>query len=167
MSKWFPQLEKETPTRQVVNTSNPGRAIKPSSIFPARIHGARSGVVWVVVFALLLPGLFPLIAANPEWALGVPSSDHETHARAAGHHGADDNGEKDYSDIPGSPGHPADHNCNPCQVLKYLASYLPQLPLLLPERAPSALPPLVRCEAQRAGHVALLPPSRAPPQLAV
>jgi hypothetical protein len=127
----------------------------------------RRAVALVTIAALLLPAAFAP-TADPEWMLGIAAAS-DQHVGPPVHehpHGGADHG-KDYSDIPGSPGHPADHNCNPCQVLKYLASYLPQLPLLLPASAPSALPPVVRREAQRAGHVAFLPPSRAPPQLAV
>jgi len=130
-----------------------------------RLVRPRSAVALTIVVSLLLPGVFSLTAPDLAWLLGTAPKSGETAGRhhdhgAAGH-------EKDYSDIPGSPGHPADHNCNPCQVLKYQASYLPQFPLLLPERAPSVFPPPVQREAQRAGHVAFLPPSRAPPQLAV
>jgi hypothetical protein len=122
----------------------------------------RSVVARTVIFALLLPAIFSLGAPDPDWFLGLAPADGEAAAHAGHHHGVAD-GEKDYSEIPGSPGHPPDHNCNPCQVLKYLASYLPQLPLALPASAPSAFPPIVREEAQRAGHSACLPPSRAPP----
>src|SRR5712691_4878286 len=128
----------------------------------------RAAIARVVIAALLLPAAFGLGGADPEWLLGIDAAGDES-ARQAAHdlrHGEADHG-KDYSDIPVSPGHPADHNCNPCQVLKYQASYLPQLPLLLPASAPSVFLPPVRREAQRAGHVASLPPSRAPPQLAV
>ncbi len=128
----------------------------------------RAAIARAMVATLLLPAAFGLGGADPEWMLGIDAAGDESARHAAldhRHESADDG--KDYSIVPCSPGHPADHNCNPCQVLKYLASYLPQLPLLLPAGAPSAFPPLVRREAQRAGHVASLPPSRAPPKPAV
>ncbi|HEX4797705.1 MAG TPA: hypothetical protein VFV04_00310 [Burkholderiales bacterium] len=127
----------------------------------------RAAIARVVIVALLLPAAFGLSGAGPEWMLGINVAGYESarHAAHDHHDGSADRG-KDYSNIPGSPGHPADHNCNPCQVLKYLASYLPQLPLFLPASAPNAVPLIERGAPQRAGHIASLPPSRAPPQSA-
>ncbi len=127
----------------------------------------RAAVALIAMAALLLPAAFALSGADPEWMLGIDAAGDEWNGDAAHdhRHGEVDHG-KDYSNIPGSPGHPANHNCNPCQVLKYLASYLPQLPLLLPASAPDIGPAIVRYKAQCAGHIASLPASRAPPQSA-
>lgn len=125
---------------------------------------ARSLVARVLVLALLLPTAFSLTAPDPHWLLGIepgtqPAAAHAHPAGTPAH-------EHPSSPIPGSPGHPSDHNCSPCQVLKSLASYLPQLPFFLPARAPAAFAPINRDQAQRAGHFASLPPSRAPPRAA-
>jgi hypothetical protein len=123
----------------------------------------RRFVARVLIVALLLPTAFSLGSPDPHWLLGIESAPE----RSAHHHPAGTPGhEHDGSNIPGSAGHPSDHNCNPCQVLKYLAIYLPQLPLSLPDSAPAALPRIARDQAQRAGHLASLPPSRAPPLIA-
>jgi hypothetical protein len=132
-----------------------------------RIVRLRSVVAQLVITALLLPTVFSLAGADPGWLLGVNLAGRESgqHA-AANHQEAADHG-KDYSDIPGASGHPADHNCTPCQVLKSLVSYLPQLPLSVPSSTAHAAPSSDRAESQRARHIAFLPPSRAPPQAAV
>jgi hypothetical protein len=126
---------------------------------------ARSLMARVLVFALILPTAFSLTAPDPHWLLGIEPATQPAgvaHAHPAGTPAH----EHRASPIPGSPDHPADHNCSPCQVLKYLASYLPQLPFVLPARAPVAFPPVERDAAQRAGLLASLPPSRAPPRAA-
>lgn len=127
----------------------------------------RAAVALITMAALLLPAAFALTGADPEWMLGIDATGNEADSHAAHDHrnGEADRG-KDYSNIPGSPDHPADHNCNPCQVLKYLASYLPHLPHFFPASAPNAVPLIERGEPQRAGYIAFLPPSRAPPQSA-
>jgi hypothetical protein len=132
-----------------------------------RLVRLRSVVARVMIAALVLPTIFPLTGADPEWVLGVNLTSRESGERAAAHHHEAADPGKDYSDIPGAPGHPADHNCQPCQVLKSLVSYLPQLPFSLPSSAPRAVPSSDRAEPQCAGHIASLPPSRAPPQAAV
>jgi len=73
---------------------------------------------------------------------------------------------QDASDIPGSPTHPADHDCAQCQVLKHLsrcALVLPQVPVVaLPARGP--VRPVARAESQYDLHqIAALPPVRGPP----
>jgi len=109
--------------------------------------------------------VFGLTGADPQWMLGIAPAGDQRNAHVAHHRHAETDYGKDYSDIPGSPGHPANHNCNPCQVLKYLTSYLPHFPLPLPASAPNAVPLIERGETQCAGHIAFLPSSRAPPQL--
>lgn len=118
----------------------------------------RALVARVLVFALLIPGVFSLTSPDPKWLLGVD--------RALSHHHADGTAHE-HSAIPGSDGHPADHGCAPCQVLKYLAVGLPQTALALPGVEPRNFPDVARAAAQRSGQVASLPPSRAPPAAAV
>jgi hypothetical protein len=68
---------------------------------------------------LLLAVAWPATGPLPWLAWDVYSSDeHATHAsEPASHH-------DDASSIPGSPTHPPDHNCAPCQVLKHLSRCL-------------------------------------------
>ena len=123
-----------------------------------RANRLRAVVARVLLVALLLPGVFALTSPDPQWLLGVERS-------PAGHHHADGTAHR-HSAIPGSAGHPANHDCAPCQVLKYLAVGLARAPLALPGAAPRNFPPVLRVAAQRSGHLASLPPSRAPPAFA-
>ena len=117
----------------------------------------RALVARVLLLALLLPGVFALTSPDPQWLLGVERG-------PAAHHHADGTAHR-HSAIPGSAGHPADHECAPCQVLKYLAVGLSRPPLALPGDDPAPFPRALRASAQRTGHLASLPPSRAPPAL--
>jgi len=130
-----------------------------------RLARPRPAVALTVIVALLLPGAYSLTAPDPNWLLGVPAASEAPVGHGAGHHdrGAADPAD-DYSGIPGAAGHPSDHNCSPCQVLKYLASYLPQPPIFLHADTQNAVPRVERGGAQRSGHTASLPPSRAPPR---
>jgi hypothetical protein len=83
---------------------------------------------------------------------------------ASGHSDADDD-KIDASSIPGSPTHPADHNCPECEILKHLSRcVLPTLAIAI--GAPVAVAVVtqwvadVRPPAKVAAH---LPPARAPP----
>jgi hypothetical protein len=69
------------------------------------------------------------------------------------------------SDIPGSPTHPADHDCFPCQMLKHLSRCAPpQLdPPAIPLQSGCAVEPHGQLEPQWAGHIVALPPARGPP----
>jgi hypothetical protein len=120
-------------------------------------RGSRLRVVVarVLLVALLLPGVFALTSPDPQWLLGVERS-------PAGHHHADGTAHE-HSAIPGSAGHPANHECAPCQVLKVLAIGLARPPLALPGAAPRNFSRAPRVAAQRSGLLASLPPSRAPP----
>jgi hypothetical protein len=71
----------------------------------------------------------------------------------------------DASDIPGSPTHPADHDCFQCQVLKHLSRCVPAQPVAAEVMLPAGCPvrPEVWVESQHARDVALVPPVRAPP----
>ena len=73
----------------------------------------RALVARVLLVALLLPGVFSLTSPDPQWLLGVERE-------PIAHHHPDGTAHQ-HSAIPGSAGHPADHDCAPCQVLKYLA----------------------------------------------
>ena len=73
-------------------------------------------VVRLVVIALLFPAFYPLSAANPGWLLGFDLQARGPHAHD---HGSHDHG---YSPVPGVQGHPADHHCTPCEILKSLAT---------------------------------------------
>jgi hypothetical protein len=124
-------------------------------------------VALIAILAMLLPGVFALTGADPDWMLGIEAADHggghsaepvhDPHAAAHSHGG------QDYSQIPGSRDHPADHDCGQCQILKFLLSYLPALPLLLPAPASRPIRLEARIEAQVRALPAPLPPSRAPP----
>jgi len=115
-------------------------------------------VVRLVVIALLFPALYPLSAANPGWLLGF---DLQARAGPNGHdHGSHDH---DYSPVPGVQGHPADHNCTPCEILKSLASYLPAPAPAVPAALRHPLPPGEWNDPEYGRRVVTLPPSRAPP----
>jgi hypothetical protein len=128
--------------------------------WPGR-RSARSFMARALLVALLLPTAFSITSPDPRWLLGIGAETrHAPQRHPEGKPG------RDHSAIPGSPDHPADHDCAPCQALKYLALCLPQPGLPLPADAPADFPPAARDEAQRAGHFASLPPSRAPPRSA-
>lgn len=126
----------------------------------------RAALAWIVIFALQYPVLFTLAASNPKWVLGVDLRGHDSRLHSSARHDAVDH-EEDYSNVPGAPDHPADHNCTPCQVLKYLVSCLPQSLLLLSPATQYTSRPSDRFAPQRLAHIAALPPVRAPPQVAV
>jgi len=100
--------------------------------------------------------------------IALPASPHHHHdvapdavdvaIEAAGHH-------LDASDIPGSPTHPADHDCFQCQVLKHLSRCVLAQPVAAEVMLPAGCPvrPELRVESQHARDVALVPPVRAPP----
>jgi hypothetical protein len=138
---------------------NPGaRLMAAMRMGGPRERRTRSLIARVLIAALLLPAVFALSAPDPHWFLGIAEAE-----RPATHHHADGAPAHEHSAIPGSAGHPADHDCAPCQVLKYLAIYLPQRALALAGAAPADFPRVARAAPQRAGHLASLPPSRAPP----
>ena len=73
--------------------------------------------------------------------------------------------ERDASEIPGSPTHPADHDCFQCQVLKHLSrcalpvADVPTVPLQMG----CAVQPVAKVESQLTARIASLPPARGPP----
>jgi len=95
------------------------------------------------------------------------SHSHGEHAHSTGHHHRH---YADTSDVPGSPTHPLDHDCAPCQVLKHLSRCTIPLPFSLPAIAlqrPMASCPQADPEPPRAVLVASLPPVRAPPSRSI
>jgi hypothetical protein len=113
-------------------------------------------LVRLVVIALLFPAFYSLSAANPDWLLGF-----DLQAQPRSHdHGSHD---RDYSPVPGVQGHPADHQCTPCEILKSLASYLPAPAPAVPAALRHALPPSEWDDPEYSRRVVSLPPSRAPP----
>ena len=91
---------------------------------------------------------------------------HETGVSAADHHGLAGQ-DQEYSDIPGAPGHPSDHGCLPCQILKYLASFIaqPEFELVSLNVHHTVASRDWTQHHHRYNVVFLLPQSRAPPQL--
>jgi hypothetical protein len=121
--------------------------------------GWRSFVAYVALVALAWPSLGSL-----PWVATAESHHHGVTQQGAAVD-ADANDRYYGFDVPGSPTHPADHDCVPCQVLKHLSrcvlSQPPAPDLALPTGC--AVQPIARVEPQRARHVAFLPPVRAPP----
>ncbi|HZI85132.1 MAG TPA: hypothetical protein VFF44_14530 [Casimicrobiaceae bacterium] len=113
-----------------------------------------------VLAALAWPSLGPLPWAVMDLAPAqyAVAPEGDAHFAPHEHHG-------DASDIPGSPTHPADHDCFQCQVLKHLARCVPYQTNASSVPLPSgdAIQPCARIEPQRTGFVAFLPPVRAPP----
>src|SRR5262249_24237611 len=120
--------------------------------------------------ALVFPslGALPWIGAD---LASIEADDHHQHRTAAGdrhdalheHAGGHDH---DLSDVPGSPLHPIDHDCFPCQVLACLsrcALLPPAIPVIavVPPRPLRPLPVVVTPRVTMLA--AVLPPVRAPP----
>jgi hypothetical protein len=110
-------------------------------------------------------GVLPLIALEsvPHQHIVAPNEIDPD----GGAHSPKNHRHADASDIPGSPTHPADHDCFQCQVLKHLSrcvlSQPPAPDIALP--AGCTVQPEARAQSQHEGHVAFLPPVRAPPPL--
>jgi hypothetical protein len=139
--------------------------------FIRRARRARRWIAAYVVLALLLPlGALPLDVLGHELqhvlAGQQPGHVHAQGAAAdhhAGHH------HDDYSDIPGSPTHPSDHNCFECQVLQHLARCVPThaLPVLQPPPAVAFAAEVPAPTQPPQSFVAPRPPSCGPPVLRV
>ena len=122
---------------------------------------------WLVSYILValawpLAGPLPWLIRDTERHEGIEA--HHSHgAGGSDEHSAEHH--HDASDIPGSPTHPADHDCFQCQVLKHLSRCV----LLPPD--PPTLPPQPECPVQaltgalprHTSHIVVLPPARAPP----
>jgi len=110
------------------------------------------------LLALAWPSLGPL----PWLVHDAGAHVHRTDGHA---HAGDDDDRRDASPIPGSPTHPADHDCPECQVLQHLSR------CLLPAFAVSVIAPPFICAVSphiavalpRPHLIAHLPPVRAPP----
>jgi hypothetical protein len=131
-----------------------------------RLSGRRRWRSWVASYALtalIWPALGPLpwldldlAPGEPAAALPAATSDvaHEAHQHRPA-----------ASEIPGSPMHPADHDCFQCQVLKHMARCVLALPAAPAVAALSgaAVVPVLGAVAQPAPRIAALPPVRGPP----
>jgi len=132
-------------------------------------------IAWCALVALAWPSLGPLPYLVHDFGAHHDSVDAHAHADGGGahrsgnlaHSAGDDDDEHpiDVSAIPGSPTHPADHDCPECLVLKHLARcVLPVLAITLcaPARVAIGSPPVEigRPRTQASAH---LPPARAPP----
>lgn len=137
---------------------------------PLRSRWWRTCIVWYALLALAWPSLGPLPYLVHGFHSQFEHVDGHAHAgddaargeAAVGHH---DDRHVDASSIPGSPTHPADHNCAECEVLKHLSRCaLPTLviavcaPVVVAMETP--LPAVAPSHAQVVAH---LPPVRAPP----
>jgi hypothetical protein len=113
------------------------------------------------VLALLWPALGPV-----PWLLQHAVHDHLAQAAHEHAHGAGSEHHHVDFDVPGSPLHPANHDCTPCQVLQCLA----QCALLLPD--PPRVPvhvvvadvPVTSTPVLVATSVAPPQPARGPPK---
>jgi hypothetical protein len=118
----------------------------------------RNCVAWSLFVALAWPslGLLPWVESDFAAADHVAAG-HDARPETTHDHGA--------SDIPGSPTHPADHNCFQCQVLKHLARCVVfHLDAPVAAQPPGrAVQPRLGSVPQRTSQIAALPPARGPP----
>jgi hypothetical protein len=122
----------------------------------------RSWVASCAAVALILPSL----ALLPATSLGLESE--AGHARHGAKHEPHD-GAAELADVPGSPTHPVNHDCAPCQIIKYLATgVLPQGDVVLSPVALHHAPPSDGHRQPLAiVRVTVSPPIRAPPSTSV
>ena len=125
----------------------------------------RAWIASYALFALAWPslGLLPWIAVDSaphHHSAAYQDAESDADQSSAAHHE-----HHDASDIPGSPTHPADHDCFQCQVLKHLSRcVVPQIdPPTIPLASGCPVQPRVYVESQHAGRIASLPPVRGPP----
>jgi hypothetical protein len=132
----------------------------------ARAARWRSCVAWCTLVALILPSVALIPAPSAESESDV--AHHAEHVTAERDRAASEGGDR-LSDIPGSPTHPVNHDCAPCQVIKYLTtSFLPQAGLApLPSGPINAAPSESLHQPQESACVTVSPPIRAPPRLSV
>ncbi|MDA8108423.1 MAG: hypothetical protein M0015_07320 [Betaproteobacteria bacterium] len=117
----------------------------------------------MAALSLLVPTLFSLWAAHPEVILGVLPQAHESAGPRVLDSGSASalSGE---SAIPGSPTHPRDHNCLPCQLLKLAAAVVAsQHPVLVDPGLQRYAARHVDDEPQCRSRAIRVPPSRGPP----
>ena len=125
----------------------------------------RSWVVWCVVVALAWPALGTLPWVAAEDLERAHDATHHSASESVGGALSETHRYYDASDIPGSPAHPADHDCFQCQVFKHWSRCAPSAiaPPQIASVCGSAVRPAIRIESQHAGSIAFLPPVRAPP----
>jgi hypothetical protein len=119
----------------------------------------RTWAAWCTMAALVwnastpLPWLLRDIASDSD----VSSAESDDHAHAAHR--------LDGADIPGSPTHPADHDCAQCEVLKHLARCVVPDPVVPGVAALEAAPvkPPAFAEARYAFRFVTRPRIRGPP----
>jgi len=145
----------------------------------SRRRRVRSWSAWCALVALTFAsiGVLPSIAialAAERHSATVRAHHHETGKVAAAHlHSPDPSGAQvghhshsDFSDIPGSPTHPLDHDCEQCQVLTHLSRCI-FVALTASSLAPAPgcpVRPNVVSVARAAHDIAALPPVRGPPR---
>jgi len=119
-------------------------------------------------------GILPSIGLTIASSRYAMADRHDAHAEGGAvshhHHGAGSGheshgGHSDFSDIPGSPTHPIDHDCFACQVLTHLARCIVDAPCVSTLEALPGQPirPGVAAVARAARDVAHVPPARGPP----
>ena len=139
-----------------------------------RRRSSRAGWCRIVASFTLAALLFPSLGALPWIVVDLASIEADEHqqdrtvlgdGRDALHEHADDH-DHDLADVPGSPLHPVDHDCFPCQVLACLSrcALLPPAVPVVAVAPPRPLRPPSRVVAPRVTVLAaVLPPVRAPP----
>ncbi len=136
--------------------------------FSAAIRSHRPWRTWLAAY-LFLALVWPATGALPWIAIDFG------HRFADGTVADDEDGERglgsahEAADVPGSPTHPLGHHCPQCEILKHLARcVLPDAckPSVAPASGRTVLPSIAT-EWRHASFVALRPPIRAPPSLAV
>lgn len=126
----------------------------------------RSCVAWCALVTLAWPSLGPLpwIGVDfsaPEHGAAEQLAHSDASESSAAHH----HEHPDASAVPGSPTHPADHDCAECRVLKHLSRCVPSALHLPPIPGLTGCPvqPPGQLESQFARDIAALPPARGPP----
>lgn len=123
----------------------------------------RPWIAYCTAIALLLPSVALLPAVDFESAavhgyLAAAHSDLERDHAGGG-------SPERLSDLPGGATHPINHDCVPCQVIKFLATgFMPQADTALSPMSPGNAPPVDEPQQPPPiAGVALSPPIRAPP----
>jgi hypothetical protein len=128
---------------------------------PSGSRTSHIGLLCCVLLALAWAALGPL----PWVLLPVPHASHEHH-----HHGATahvhHHDQLAASEIPGSPLHPEDHGCAPCQLLQHLSRAKPTAAPVALVAAVQVIAfnlPQARLPAPRSVHRVSVPRVRGPP----
>ena len=126
---------------------------------PLRLPWWRRCIAWCALVALAWPSLGPLPYVVHDFDAHFHVDAHH-HARDASH------SHLDASAIPGSPLHPADHDCPECRVLKHLARCMPAgiAIAVVPPVVIASETPWILVARRDARPPAYLPPVRAPPK---